>query len=395
MIPRIEYLEELKRWKDKDLIKVVTGIRRCGKSTLFELFIDDLKKNDITEEQIIQINLESPEYNFKDYMELYNYVKEKLIPNKKNYVFLDEVQNVDKFQKAVDGLYIKKNVDLYITGSNAYLLLGELATLLSGRYIEIKMLPLSFKEYVEYYKKDNYEKLYLDYINRSSFPYAINLESEKEVDDYLESIYNTIILKDIVSRKKADSAMIQSLTRFMFSNIGNLLSVKKIADTMTSDGRAISVHTVDSYLEALVDSFIFNKVSRFDIKRKQYLMTGEKYYATDVTMRYAILGRKNIDASHILENVIYLELLRRGYKVYIGKSGDKEVDFACENKDGFTYYQVALTVRDKKTLERELFALQSINDHYPKFILTMDMDPDADFNGIKKINAIEWLLNKK
>lgn len=257
------------------------------------------------------------------------------------------------------------------------------------------MLPLSFKEYVEYYKKDNYEKLYLDYINRSSFPYAINLESEKEVDDYLESIYNTIILKDIVSRKKADSAMIQSLTRFMFSNIGNLLSVKKIADTMTSDGRAISVHTVDSYLEALVDSFIFNKVSRFDIKRKQYLMTGEKYYATDVTMRYAILGRKNIDAGHILENVIYLELLRRGYKVYIGKSGDKEVDFACENKDGFTYYQVALTVRDKKTLERELFALQSINDHYPKFILTMDMDPDADFNGIKKINAIEWLLNKK
>lgn len=395
MIPRIEYLEELKRWKDKDLIKVVTGIRRCGKSTLFELFIDDLKKNDITEEQIIQINLESPEYNFKDYLELYNYVKEKLIPNKKNYVFLDEVQNVDKFQKAVDGLYIKKNVDLYITGSNAYLLSGELATLLSGRYIEIKMLPLSFKEYVEYYKKDNYEKLYLDYINRSSFPYAINLESEKEVDDYLESIYNTIILKDIVSRKKADSAMIQSLTRFMFSNIGNLLSVKKIADTMTSDGRAISVHTVDSYLEALVDSFIFNKVSRFDIKGKQYLMTGEKYYATDVTMRYAILGRKNIDAGHILENVIYLELLRRGYKVYIGKSGDKEVDFACENKDGFTYYQVSLTVRDEKTLERELSALQSINDHYPKFILTMDMDPDADFNGIKKINAIEWLLNKK
>lgn len=395
MIPRIEYLEELKRWKDKDLIKVVTGIRRCGKSTLFELFIDDLKKNDITEEQIIQINLESPEYNFKDYMELYNYVKEKLIPNKKNYVFLDEVQNVDKFQKAVDGLYIKKNVDLYITGSNAYLLSGELATLLSGRYIEIKMLPLSFKEYVEYYKKDNYEKLYLDYINRSSFPYAINLESEKEVDDYLESIYNTIILKDIVSRKKANSAMIQSLTRFMFSNIGNLLSVKKIADTMTSDGRAISVHTVDSYLEALVDSFIFNKVSRFDIKGKQYLMTGKKYYATDVTMRYAILGRKNIDAGHILENIIYLELLRRGYKVYIGKSGDKEVDFACENKDGFTYYQVALTVRDEKTLERELSALQSINDHYPKFILTMDMDPDADFNGIKKINAIEWLLNKK
>ena len=396
MIEREEYLERLKTWKDKDLIKVVTGIRRCGKSTLFDLFIKYLKSIGIEDRQIIKINLEAPEYNFSDYMDLYNYVKDKLIEDKKNYVFLDEVQNVIGFQKAVDGLYINKNVDLYITGSNAYLLSGELATFLSGRYIEIKMLPLSFKEYANYYKKDEYEKLYLNYINRSSFPYAVNLDSDSEVDEYLENIYNTIILKDVVSRKKiADSSMLQSVAKFMFANIGNLLSIKKIADTMTSDGRKLSVHTVDNYLEALVDSFIFNKVSRFDIKSKQYLVSGEKYYATDVSMRYSILGRKNLDAGHILENIVYLELIRRGYKVYVGKTGEKEVDFVAENKDGFTYFQVALTVRDEKTLERELSALQSINDHYPKFILTLDMDPSADFNGIKKINVLDWLLNNK
>lgn len=395
MIERKEYLESLKTWKDKDLIKVVTGIRRCGKSTLFDLFIEYLKSNNIEENQIIKINLEDPEYNFSDYRDLYNYVKEKLNPDKKNYVFLDEVQNVLEWEKAVDGLYIKKNVDVYITGSNAYLLSGELATYLSGRYIEIKMLPLSFKEYVNYYQKDDYQQLYLNYINRSSFPYAVNLDNEKEIDDYLENIYNTILLKDVVSRKKiADSTMLQSVAKFMFSNIGNLLSIKKIADTMASDGRKLSVHTVDSYLEALVDSFVFNKVSRFDIKGKQYLISGEKYYATDVSMRYSLLGRKNLDVGHILENIVYLELLRRGYKVYIGKTGDKEVDFVAENKDGFTYFQVALTVRDEKTLERELSALQSINDHYPKFILTLDMDPDADFDGIKKINVLNWLLDK-
>ena len=395
MIERKEYLESLKTWKDKDLIKVVTGIRRCGKSTLFDLFIEYLKSNNIEENQIIKINLEDPEYNFSDYRDLYNYVKEKLNPDKKNYVFLDEVQNVLEWEKAVDGLYIKKNVDVYITGSNAYLLSGELATYLSGRYIEIKMLPLSFKEYVNYYQKDDYQQLYLNYINRSSFPYAVNLDSEKEIDDYLENIYNTILLKDVVSRKKiADSTMLQSVAKFMFSNIGNLLSIKKITDTMASDGRKLSVHTVDSYLEALVDSFVFNKVSRFDIKGKKYLISGEKYYATDVSMRYSLLGRKNLDVGHILENVVYLELLRRGYKIYIGKTGDKEVDFVAENKDGFTYFQVALTVRDEKTLERELSALQSINDHYPKFILTLDMDPDADFDGIKKINVLNWLLEK-
>ena len=395
MIERNEYLDELKRWKDKDLIKVITGIRRCGKSTLFELFIDYLKQTGVKDDHIISINLESPEYDFKDYKELYDYVNEKIKDNDMYYVFLDEIQVVEKFEKAVDGLYIKKNVDEYITGSNAYLLSGELATLLSGRYIEIKMLPLSFKEYADYYKSEGDEKLYLKYVNSSSMPYALKLDSQDEIDKYLDSIYNTIIVKDIAVRKKiSDTGVLRSISEFMFASVGNLLSVKKIADTLASNGRSISVHTVKSYLNSLVESFIFNKVSRYDIKGKQYLQSGDKYYATDVTMRYALLGRKNIDLGHVLENIVYLELLRRGYKIYVGKSGDKEIDFVAENSRGIQYFQVAYTVRDEKTLERELSALESINDHYPKFILTMDVDPEVDYNGIRKMNVLDWLLDK-
>lgn len=395
MIERKEYLEKLKKWKDKDLIKVITGIRRCGKSTLFDIYIDYLKSIGIEDNHIISVNLENPDNEFDTYKELYKYVKEQIKDKKQYYVFLDEVQKVSDFQKAVDGLYIMKNVDVYITGSNAYLLSGELATLLTGRYIEIKMYPLSFKEYLNYYKKDADEKMYLNYINRSSFPYALKLEEESEIDDYLDALYNTIIVKDIGLRKKmADTTMLRTVARFMFSNIGNCLSIKKIADTLTSDGRSISVHTVESYLESLVESYVFNKVSRFDIKGKQYLQSGEKYYATDVTMRYALLGRRNIDVGHILENIVYLELIRRGYKVYIGKAGEKEIDFVAENKEGFTYFQVAYTTREKATLERELTPLQDINDHYPKYILTMDIDPIADYDGIKKVNVLDWLLEK-
>ena len=395
MIERKEYLEKLKKWKDKDLIKVITGIRRCGKSTLFELYIDYLKSIGIEDNHIISINLEDPDNEFDTYKDLYKYVKEQIKDKKQYYVFLDEVQKVSEFQKAVDGLYIIKNVDVYITGSNAYLLSGELATLLTGRYIEIKMYPLSFEEYLNYYKKDVDEKMYLNYINRSSFPYALKLEEESEIDDYLDALYNTIIVKDIGQRKKiADTSMLRTVARFMFNNIGNCLSIKKIADTLTSDGRSISVHTVESYLDSLVESYVFNKVSRFDIKGKQYLQSGEKYYATDVTMRYALLGRRNIDAGHILENIVYLELIRRGYKVYIGKTGEKEIDFVAENKEGFTYFQVAYTTREETTLERELAPLQDINDHYPKYILTMDIDPIADYDGIKKINVLDWLLEK-
>ena len=386
-------MEKLKKWKDKDVIKVVTGIRRCGKSTLFDLFINYLHSVGIDSKHIISINLEAPDYDFQNYRDLYNYVMEKIGDSGKYYVFLDEVQNVKEFQKAVDGLYIKKNVDVYITGSNAYLLSGELATLLSGRYIEIRMLPLSFREYRDYFGIEGDEKLYLRYVNNSSFPYALKLDDEGEVDDYLDSIYNTIIVKDIAIRKKlADTGILRSITEFLFSSVGSTMSVKKIADTLNSNGRKISVHTVESYLEALTESYIFNRVSRYDIKGKQYLETGEKYYATDVTMRYALLGRKNLDVGHILENVVYLELIRRGYRVYIGKIGDNEVDFIAINKEGREYYQVSYTTRDERTLERELSSLQKISDHYPKFILTMDMDPVADYEGIKRINVLEWLV---
>lgn len=395
MVIRKQYLEKLKKWKDKDLIKVVTGIRRCGKSTLFELHIEYLKEIGVEDNHIVSINLENPDNEFNNYKDLYKFVKEQIKDNKQYYIFLDEVQNVPEFQKAVDGLYIIKNVDIYITGSNAFLLSGELATLLTGRYIEIKMYPLSFKEYISYFEKEADEKNYLNYINRSSFPYALKLEDESEIDDYLDALYNTIILKDVAQRRKiADTSMLRTVTKFMFNNIGNCLSIKKIADTLTSDGRSISVHTVEGYLESLVESYIFNKASRFDIKGRQYLQSGEKYYATDVTMRYALLGRRNIDAGHMLENIVYLELIRRGYKVYIGKTGDKEIDFVAENKEGFTYFQVAYTTRDTATLERELAPLQEINDHYPKFILTMDIDPIADYNGIKKINVLDWLVEK-
>lgn len=386
-------MEKLKKWKDKDVIKVLTGIRRCGKSTLYELFINYLHSVGIDSKHIIFINLEAPDYDFQNYKDLYNYVMEKIGDSGKYYVFLDEVQNVKEFQKAVDGLYIKKNVDVYITGSNAYLLSGELATLLSGRYIEIRMLPLSFREYRDYFGVSGDEKLYLKYVNNSSFPYALKLDDEGEVDDYLDSIYNTIIVKDILARKKiADIGVFRELTKFLFASVGSTMSVKKITDTLNSNGRKISVHTVESYLEALTESYIFNRVSRYDIKGKQYLETGEKYYATDVTMRYALLGRKNLDVGHILENVVYLELIRRGYRVYIGKIGDNEVDFIAINKEGREYYQVSYTTRDEKTLERELSSLQKISDHYPKFILTMDMDPVADYEGIKRINVLEWLV---
>lgn len=384
-----------KKWKDKDVIKIITGIRRSGKSTLFELYIDYLKNEGIKDDHIISINLESPDFEFNNYKELYDYINKKIVDKDNYYIFLDEVQNVESFQKAVDGLYIKKNTDVYITGSNAYLLSGELATLLSGRYIEIKMLPLSFKEYSDYLKEEASEKLYLRYINNSSFPYALKLDSESEIDDYIEGIYNTILVKDIVARKKiADAGMLKSITEFLFSSIGSTMSVKKIADTLNSKGRKISVHTVENYLDYLIESYIFNKTSRYDIKGKQYLETGEKYYATDVTMRYVLLGRKNLDAGHILENIVYLELIRRGYKVYIGKIGDNEIDFVCENKEGREYYQVAYTVREKTTLERELTPLKKINDHYPKYILTMDIDPITDYEGIKKINVLDWLLRK-
>ncbi len=396
MIERKEYLNTLIDFKDKHIIKVLTGIRRCGKSTLFILFQNYLLNNEVTKEQIISINFEDIDYEeLLDYKALYKYIKERLIPNKMNYIFLDEIQNVANYQKAVDSLFLKDNIDLYLTGSNAYLLSGEIATLLSGRYIEIQMLPLSFKEYVSYFNdKTDLARKYTDYLINSSFPYTLELNGlKKNIREYLGGIYSTVVLKDIIARKNInDVFMLESIIRFMFDNIGNLCSIKKIADTMTSDGRKITSPTVESYLSALVDSYILYKVRRYDIKGKQYLKTGEKYYVVDIGLRYYLLGTKKVDMGHILENIIYLELLRRGYEIYIGKVGSTEVDFIAINDEGIEYYQVALTVHDEKTLERELYPLNSISDHNPKYLLTLDNDPITSHNGIKQINAIDWLL---
>ena len=396
MINRDNYLNKLIRFKDKELIKVVTGIRRCGKSTLFDLYINYLLQNGVKEEQIIRLNLEDPVfYELDDYLKLYNYIKDKMKKDKMNYIFIDEVQNVKEFQKAVDGLYIQKNTDIYITGSNAYLLSGELATLLSGRYIEIKMLPLSFKEYRLALPDENIDRLYQKYISRGSFPYTLKLEDVDDIDMYIKGIYDSIVLKDIMARKNfQDMQMLQSIINFMLDNIGNLYSTNKIADTMTSNGRKISVHTVESYLTALTESFILYKATRYDVKGKQYLKTGDKYYVADLGLRYFMLGRKEQGRGHILENVVYLELSRRGYDVYIGKVDDCEVDFVAINSKGIEYYQVSETVRDENTLSRELRPLDMIKDHYPKYLLTMDLDPETSYNGIRKINVLDWLLEK-
>jgi len=397
MIPRQEYLDVLIRFRDKRLIKVVTGIRRCGKSTLFELFRDYLRADGVSDGQILSLNLEDGDFSdIETGKQLYDHVKARLLPEKKMYVFLDEVQRVEGFQKAVDSLYVKKNCDVYITGSNAYLLSGELATLLSGRYVEIKMLPLSFREYLSAFPKDtNIDRSYAEYTRNSSFPYALELSNPKDRKLYLQGIFDTIVLKDIVARRRfPDIAMLQSVVRFMFDNIGNMCSTKSISDTMTSAGRKISVHTVESYISALTDSFIFYKISRYDVKGKQYLKTGDKYYAADIGLRYALLGTKKADDGHILENIVYLELLRRGYDIYIGKVGNAEVDFIAFGDEGVEYYQVAYTVvdADGKTLKRELAPLNAISDHNPKYLLTMDHTPLTSHNGIKQMNVLNWLL---
>ena len=398
IIEREEYLTKLKNFKDKQLIKVITGIRRCGKSTLLEIFQDYLKNEGVENSQIITINFEDPDFKkLKTSDTLYEYVKSKLNKNKMNYIFLDEIQNVDKFEEAVDGLYIKKNVDLYITGSNAYLLSSELATVLTGRYVEIKMLPLSFKEYVSAFEdQKEISKMFREYLRYGSFPQTLELyNTPEEINTYLDGVYTSVLYKDVINRKGiTDKGILESVTQFLYDNIGNLCTIKKISDTLTSNGRSTSNHTVENYVNALIDSFLLYRASRYDIKGKEFLKTQEKYYAIDIGLRYYLLGQSSgRDLGHILENIVFLELLRRGYKVYVGKVDEKEVDFVAKNTENTIYYQVSTSVRDENTLKRELEPLKRINDNYPKLILTLDDDLDADFDGIKKINLIDWLLN--
>lgn len=395
-IERKQYLDKLIAFREKQLIKIITGVRRCGKSTLMEIYQDYLREQGVTAEQIVAVNLEDYDYyELRNPKALHSYLKERLVPGKTTYIFLDEIQHCEEFPRVVDSLYIKKGIDLYITGSNAYMLSSEIATLISGRYVEIKMLPLSFREYVDSTGNTNdLSRKYTSYLKNSSFPYALELvDQPKEIKDYLDGIYNTIVVKDIAKRHKIpDTMMLESVARFVFDNIGSQLSTKKIADTMTSEGRKIDVKTVEKYLKALMESYIVYQAKRYNVKGRQYLKTLEKYYVVDIGLRYMLLGSRSTDVGHILENVIYLELLRRGYDVYVGKIDELEVDFVAMEAKKIIYFQVAATVRDQKTLQRELTPLQKITDHYPKFILTLDEDPEADYDGIRRVNALDWLI---
>ncbi len=398
MIERNEYLNFLKSWKDKEIIKVVSGVRRCGKSTLFELYKEYLLESGVEENQIISINFEDADFEYLCYYKtLYDYVKSKMVANKMNYIFLDEIQHVEEFERAVDSLFIKKNADVYITGSNAFFMSSELATLLTGRYVELKMLPLSFKEYYNGINTANLtkEEVYNKYITESSFPYTTKLENKAQIRQYLDGIFNTVVLNDIINRNKiADPSMLKSVIAFMFDNIGNLTSAKKIADTLTSMNRKISNHTVENYLSAITDSLLMYKVDRYDIKGKQYLQMLNKFYLVDIGLRFYLLGTSNVDRGHILENIVYLELIRRGYKVYVGKVGSNEVDFITKDLNGnISYFQISYSVRDDATLKRELEPLDNIADHNPKFLLTMDNEPLTSHNGIQQINVLDWLLS--
>lgn len=394
MVKREGYLDKIKKLKDKQVIKVVTGVRRCGKSTLLQQFRDYLRECGVDNSHIIAINFEDLAFeHLHDYKALYSYVTERLVPGQMTYVFLDEIQTVSDFQKAVDSLFIQENVDVYITGSNAHMLSGELATLLSGRYIEIRMLPLSFAEYYELVGGDR-RTAWNSYFTHGGFPYTAQLDDDAVRRDYLSGIYNTVLLKDIVSRKRIqDVPLLESVIKFLFDNIGNTVSSKKISDSLTSYGRKTTSVTVENYIEALMDSFILYKAGRYDIKGKQYLKSLEKYYLVDVGLRRLLLGDKYSDIGHILENIVYLELIRRGYRVSIGKIGNLEIDFVAENGDNRIYYQVAASVLNPSTFAREITPLKKVNDHYPKFIITMD-ELSINEDGIRQINVIDFLLAK-
>lgn len=395
-IVRKEYLERLRNLQHKKLIKIITGIRRCGKSTVMEMFRDELLENGVDENQIIFLNFEDYDNkHLRNPDELYSYIKER-ITKKMNYIFLDEIQRVENFPEIVDSLYIKDNVDIYITGSNSSLLSSEIATLISGRYVEIKMLPLSFTEFVQATKQEKQlSQAYRQYVETSSFPYVIELlQTPDEITSYLEGIYNTILVKDIIDRKKiADTLVLKSVSQFLFDNIGLELSSKRIADTLTSNGRKSDPKTIEKYITSLEESFIVYKASRYNIKGKEYLKSLEKYYVSDIGLRNFMLGKKAMDVGHILENIVYLELIRRGYEVYVGKVDDMEIDFVAQNTQGNTYIQVSASVRDENTLARELKPLKAVRDNYPKILLTLDDDPDGDYDGIIRKNALDWLKN--
>lgn len=407
MVQRREYLNQLKQWKDEKVIKVITGLRRCGKSTLLQMFRDHLESSGILPEQIIFINFEDIEFeNLLDYKKLYQYICDRLVPDKMNYIFLDEIQAVSDYQRAVDSLYLKENTDIYITGSNAYLLSGELATLLSGRYVEINMLPLSFAEYCELVSGNDKESLFAEYMRFGSLPYIASLDPVSEkADIYLEGIYNTIIIKDIElrqqrkerdpnKRKVSDTTLLRNISKFLANSIGSPVSIKSIANYISSNVRPISQNTVADYVEALVEPYVFYPIERYDVFGKNLLKQNCKYYIVDLGIRRHLLSRSRYDLGFSLENLVCLELLRRGYSVNVGKVGSAEVDFVAKKSDQTEYYQVTASMVDESTFDREISPLKSISDNYPKTILTLDRLSLGNYEGILVKNAIDWLLDK-
>lgn len=406
VVERKEYLEHLIQWKDEQVIKVVTGIRRCGKSTLLLQYQEWLKASGVSDEQIVTINFEELEYEeLQDYKKLYAYLKDRLCKGKMTYIFLDEIQKVSAFEKVVDSLYVKPQVDLYVTGSNAYMLSGDLATLLTGRYVEIKMLPLSFYEFLEITGSGQEQGL-SEYMRDGGLPYvAVMDRTPEKVDTYLEGIYNTVIVKDIEDRqvrKESDSdkrkindiLLLKTIARYLASIVGNPVSIRSITDYFISNGRKISPNTVSDYVEALTESFIFYPAERFDIVGKQLLKANRKMYIVDLGLRNHILPRRQYDLGFSLENIAYFELLRRGYRVMIGKIGSTEVDFVAEKQGTYTYFQVTADMTAQETFEREMKPLRRIRDNYEKIVLTGDRLTLGNYDGIQVKYLPDWLLEK-
>ena len=406
MVERKEYLEHLIQWKDEQVIKVVTGIRRCGKSTLLLQYQEWLKASGVSDEQIVTINFEELEYEeLQDYKKLYAYLKDRVCKGKMTYIFLDEIQKVSAFEKVVDSLYVKPQVDLYVTGSNAYMLSGDLATLLTGRYVEIKMLPLSFYEFLEI-TGSGQEQGFSEYMRDGGLPYvAVMDRTPEKVETYLEGIYNTVIVKDIEdrqARKESDSdkrkindiLLLKRIAKYLASIVGNPVSIRSITDYFISNGRKISPNTVSDYVEALTESFIFYPAERFDIIGKQLLKANRKMYIVDLGLRNHILPRRQYDLGFSLENIVYFELLRRGYRVMIGKIGSTEVDFVAEKQGSYTYFQVTADMTAQETFEREMKTLRRIRDNYEKIVLTGDRLTLGNYDGIQVKYLPDWLLEK-
>ena len=403
LINRPEYLTQLIQNKDVDLVKIITGIRRCGKSSLLDLFHQYLLQSGVLDDHIIHMNLESLRFrNLSNYLNFYDYVSERIPKNGKTYLIFDELQVINHWEKAIESFRLDFDVDIYITGSNAYLLSTEFSTLLSGRYVEIRMLPLSFKEFLNFYKFDEnitIEEKFQKYLQFGGMPILREYQfNELRSNQALEGMYSTVVLKDILQRNnQTDQLMLNKITLFLCSNIGNITSPNNIGNVLSHEGeinnKNIASKTVNKYIDMLRSAFIFYSVGRYDIKGKQLLKTLEKNYIIDMGFRNMLLGYRDADRGHILENIVFLELIRRKYRVYIGKVGETEVDFVCEKPNEKIYIQVTETIGSQETLERELRPLRMISDNYEKIILSMDRNYINSYDGIKSLNLIDWLLS--